>query len=603
MRILHLLSQTELTGSEAYAATLAQDQSQKGHSLFAISDGFHLDFPGILFTLSISTGSFWQRIRNIRKLIQFLQNHQIDLIHCHSRAACRHAYWACLFTQTPIVTTLHGFQHSSFSKKIWNIYGQTVIAVCEKLRTQLCDDFSMNPSSIKVLRNPIELDWDLSEKPNRHQLALIGRASGPKGERLRQIFREQSLTWLGLDSELKITLALSGLRAQDRLALLHSLPEKMRDRVSIISEHIDLKTVFKSAKAVIASGRIAVEAFAQGCEVVALGEARLEGRICEANLAFQLANNFGDVGNPEVLDTQAVTHELRKILREPLSLRQKEKLREVLNQEFSKTPICNEIEEIYRATRLWKKAPGLPILMYHQIPLQETNSKHRIFVTKEKFEKHLRFFAWKGFQTLSFQDLSDFWFERKSLSEFPLKPLVLTFDDGYRDNFENALPLLQKYNFKANLFILGDSSLIENNWDHEPGQPAAPLMSLVQKKQLPKENYAIESHGWNHLDLRSLPEEEVLEQMTRSKETLENDFKCRITTFAYPFGWIDARLPKLAQKAGYDFAVNTDRGALRWVDDRFALFRVNMFPEENLFSLWKKTSRNYRARYFRKRKQ
>ena len=603
MRILHLLSQTELTGSEAYAATLAQDQAQKGHEVFVISDGFHLEFPGTKTPLQISTGSFWQRIQNIQKLIKYLREHQIDVIHCHSRAACRHAYWASLFTQTPIVTTLHGFQHVSFSKKLWNIYGDTVIAVCERLQAQLCNEFSMNPSSIKVLRNPMNLHWENTENTQRKTIALVGRASGPKGERLMQVFREQGEALLNLDPEVRISLVLSGLSARDRGHLLGSLPEKLKPRVSIISEHIDLNTIFHSARLVVAAGRIAVEAFAQGCEVIALGEAKLEGRVSEENLAFQLANNFGDVGRTEVLDTQAVEHEIRKAFRDPLSSRQREKIKEVLQFEFSKTRICDEVEEIYRATRLWKKAPGLPVLMYHQIPLQETGSQHRIFVTKENFEKHLWFFTRMGFQTLSFQDLSDFWFERRPLSEFPEKPLVLTFDDGYRDNFENALPLLQKYKLKTNLFILGDASITKNTWDHEPGVESAPLMTLDQKKKLPKENYAIESHGWNHLDLRSLSDEQVLEQMTLSKFQLEKDLNHKITAFAYPFGLIDSRLPGLAKKAGYDFAVNTDRGALRWVDDRFSMFRVNIFPEENFFSLWKKTSRGYRARYFKKRKQ
>lgn len=602
MKILHLLSQTELTGSEAYAQTLCLEQAKAGHQIFVISDHLHLPFPGLYLPLKISTASFLERMRNILELRKFLRDNDIDVVHCHSRAACRHMAWARYKLRTAMVTTLHGYQHASFSKRLFNIYGDTVLAVCEKIREQLTGAFRMDPHSVRVLRNAMDLRWR-DPRPESKTLALIGRASGPKGARLKELFQEQLAGWLSSQPDLHVVAALSGLTPFEKAELQKAVPAKDSARVTITGDFIDLNTVFEQAFCVVASGRIALEAFAAGCEVVALGESSLEGRVSPETLAFCLASNFGDVGPEKILDPAAVTHHIRNIRRSPLTRTEREQVRTVIDREFSKPRICHEIEETYRSARLLRAAPTLPILMYHKVPNEDVPSKHKIYVSRDNFEKHLLFFQSQGFTSLTFDDLSDFWFERRPLSEFPEKPLMITFDDGYRDNLQNAAPLLEKYGMKATLFLLADHSIIENNWDEKEAGVDATLITLEEKKELPATIYAIGSHGLQHLDLRELSNEQILDQMRTSKQRLEQDLSRPIRAFAYPFGHVDARLPQLAREAGYDFAVNTDRGALRWVDDRHSMFRVNMFPHESWFSLWRKTAPWYRRRYFRTRGQ
>ncbi|MFN7728376.1 MAG: polysaccharide deacetylase family protein [Bdellovibrio sp.] len=602
MRILHLLSQTEMTGSEAYAQTLAQAQQAAGHQIFVISDHLHLPFPALYLPLSISTASFFKRMQNIFELRQFLIENKIDVVHCHSRAACRHAAWARHRLSIAMVTTLHGFQHASFSKRLFNIYGDTVFAVCEKIQEQLTGAFKMDPAQVRVLRNPMDFYWGESQHQQK-TIALIGRASGPKGARLKELFRDQVSSWLGIHPEAKVTLALSGLTASEKAELQKLVPSAQQDRVTITGDFLDLKTVFQTSFCVVASGRIAIEAFAFGCEVIALGEASLEGRLSSETLPFGLASNFGDVGPEKILDPSAVTHLIRNVIRSPLTKTEREKVKVVLEQEFSKPKICAAVEESYRSARLLRVARALPILMYHKVPDQEIPSRHKIYVSRDNFEKHLLFFQSQGFTTLTFDDLRDFWFEKRPLKDFPAKPLVLTFDDGYLDNLTNAAPLLEKYGMKATLFLLADHSIIQNTWDETEAGVDARLIDLEQKKALPAQVYGIGSHGLEHVDLRKISNDDVLKQMRVSKQKLEQDLGRSVVAFAYPFGHVDSRLPRLAQQAGYDFAVNTDRGALRWVDDRHSLFRINIFPHESWFSLWRKTSSWYRRSYFKKRGQ
>ena len=184
MRILHLLSQTELTGAEVYAQKLIASQHQDGHQVQLISDKFHVPTPVPLVPMSISTAGFWQRMRNIWHLRKYLKNQQIQVIHCHSRGAARHAYWARWGLNIAQVTTLHGRQHFSWSKRFVNIYGELLIAVCENVRQAHQQNFKTPASLFRILRNPFPIRADLKSQPVLPRLALLGRSSGPKGKRI-----------------------------------------------------------------------------------------------------------------------------------------------------------------------------------------------------------------------------------------------------------------------------------------------------------------------------------------------------------------------------------------------------------------------------------
>ena len=90
-------------------------------------------------------------------------------------------------------------------------------------------------------------------------------------------------------------------------------------------------------------------------------------------------------------------------------------------------------------------------------------------------------------------------------------------------------------------------------------------------------------------------------EICEGRDRIERELQTRVIAFAYPFGTYDERIKNLVKQAGFEFGIATDTGGLTIEDDRFAVFRVNMFPEESLFSLFKKTSAWYRWYYRRKR--
>lgn len=592
MRILHALSQTELTGSEAYAFDLASHQTREGHATLTLSDRFHLNFPGEKLSLELSTDSFWTRMANIRRIRRLLIEKKIDVIHAHSRGACRHVYWAARGLRIPILTTIHGYQHSSLSKRLFHIYGDYILAVCEKIRDQMIRDLRTKPYAIEVLRNPVAPRGVLPAHlpaaiPGR--ILLAGRSSGPKGRRLRAIFRE--LARGPLPAGTTVHLVLSGLESKERERLKEEWPE------ALVEGHLpSLQTAIAQSTIVLASGRIALEALAQGRRVFALGEASQPGFLTSQSEAEILASNFGDVGPEDDLDLPTIVRDLCAELERPSPQNA-----ENILAHFASEKILNRVIDLYRGLRLFKRTRSLPILMYHKVVDTAPETPHRTFVTTETFRKHIAFFKRGGYSTLHFRDLADFWWERRPLVEFPKRPLLLTFDDGYRNNLEKAAPLLAEAGLKAEIFLLADADIQRNHWDPDEGDESSAIMTLEEKKRLPRPTYAIGSHGLSHRAFPDLSEAEVLRELKVSKEKLESDFGQKVCSVAYPFGAIDGRLPELAREAGYDFAVNTDQGPVYWFTEPRSLFRVNIFPEDGVFSLWKKTSSWYREYYFRKR--
>jgi peptidoglycan/xylan/chitin deacetylase (PgdA/CDA1 family) len=233
------------------------------------------------------------------------------------------------------------------------------------------------------------------------------------------------------------------------------------------------------------------------------------------------------------------------------------------------------------------------------IPDTALPTKHKIFVPKTTFETQLRTLQRLKFTALTFNDLLDFFELKKSYSQFPKKPVLLTFDDGYKDNLTNALPLLAKYKFRAQLFLLSKPET-HNWWDQHDG-PTFALMNYEERQQLAKQKiFEIGSHSHHHVKLTEIPEENVLQDLTFSKQLLEKEFNTNVCAVAYPFGVTNKTVQNLAKKAGYSFGVNTSTGELLLSDDLFNIFRVNIFPEDGIFALWKKTSSWYRKRFFKK---
>lgn len=156
MNILHLLSQTHLTGAEVYAATLIKQQQAEGHRCWIVSDTLTISTTATYMAMSIHNRRLLNRLRNIYRLVHFCRKHRIEVIHAHSRAASWIANLVRWFVPVTYISTVHGRQSVHASSQRANVYGQHIIVVCEHLADHLRQELKIQHAQIHVIRNGIE---------------------------------------------------------------------------------------------------------------------------------------------------------------------------------------------------------------------------------------------------------------------------------------------------------------------------------------------------------------------------------------------------------------------------------------------------------------
>lgn len=657
MRILHLLSQTQLTGAEVHAGQLALDMSARGHKIWMMSDEFHIEdrLPGItLLRAPIHRAKTLGRLKTAWRLSKVILNEDIQVLHCHSRAAARIAAWTSLFIRflfwkkrPLIVTTFHGRHPPSLSKKLRSIYGDLEISICENVREfhraqrithqrqqillrnpivfkslpsgSTMDDGTKNSFESRVnTANSVETQINPSSTSSKFQTdsrsatwSLIGRWTGPKGERFVWLLENVFRPLLQRHSNLHLQL-LGGSPEDLNLKDQDSLKEFLKlfpNRAHWLGKTEGLNKYFKTSNLVFGGGRVALEALSEGAEVVALGEASFEGRVETSSLSRCFQSNFGDIDhkNPP-WEAKKIQDHLEEVLTNPLPPSQKEELLQRIVTEFDHKIIAGRLERLYASGLIQLRSPEwIPVLMYHQVVPEDFSTPHKIYVTAKTFEEHLKELQRLGKTPLHFRDLHERRqniIDGKRLPPLPKKPVILTFDDGYLNNLTEALPLLEKYNTKATIFLLADSSLDTNSWDKGSGAPEQKLLSPTERQKLASHPLIeIGAHGFRHQKMTEMSEEERLFELQESKKSLEKEFKFPILTYAYTYGARSEDASLLAERSGYSYAVNTDTGGLHHEEDPFSIFRVSIFPQDRAPQIRKKTSSWYRRYYFFKRGQ
>ncbi|MEQ1723470.1 MAG: polysaccharide deacetylase family protein, partial [Pseudobdellovibrio sp.] len=546
----------------------------------------------------VETRSKLQFVKNVLWLRNFIRKQNIQVIHTHSRASAKLGYWATLCSNTALVSTVHGIQHSSFSKKLHNQYGEFIIAVCENIKKHLVKDFAYDSKRIKCIANPIDTSSysyrDTSPSDNLN-IAIVGRTTGPKGERTRQVI--EILFSDDLKSK-KFNLTLVGGNLADL-----NISASIKSQINEVHPKALNSDIYSQYNLVIGSGRVCMESLITGNNTIAFGEAQYVGLVTEDNYSEALESNFGDI-HPDSKDPEINSSDFISVIKKLSQSSVNKNLSETAKQSFSISHISKKVMRIYESAFFLKHyAKWIPTLMYHKIPDQEIQSQHKIYVTRDNFEKHLKFFKKLGFKTLTFSELKKYSTGELSFNTFPKKPLILTFDDGYADNLQNASPLLKKYGFRAQLFLLANQSIDQNSWDVSSAEPAHEIVSGADRQKWKNSAFEIGSHGFSHKKITEFTNEESFKELVDSKKALEVEFNLPINVYAFTYGITAESSSELAQAANYDYAVNTDTGGLIAEEEPYAIFRVNIFPDESYWSLFKKTSSWYRKYYFQKRKK
>jgi len=582
MNILMALSQLEVTGAEVYATTIGNRLIEKGHGVFFVSDTLTKPVNGPLFKLRFNKRSIPRRFWHVAYLIWLIKKHNIQLVHAHSRASSWSCYVACKLTGTPMISTVHGRQPVHASRKAFHALGYAAVAVCEDIKQQLIDALGVPAEQIRVIRNGIETDRFVPCPPPANPkpvISIVGRLTGPKGELCHRLLDEV------LDLDRYRVQVVSGSQVTPRF-------ERFKDKAEFIGYVEDMPSLLAGSDLVIGAGRVAMEALLCGRPTLAIGEAKAIGVVTPDNVEAALASNFGDIG-PRDLDIDFAS--LPALIHQGLALGQSdEAVRERVRQEYDLDAVVERLEQVYQDAWVGTHRREIPVLMYHRfICDQSEKGVHGTWLPVAMLEKHLQLLKRLGFESLTFRDLADKGFIQR------LQPgkrfVILTVDDGYRDNLQLLLPLLEQYGFKAVIYVVTGED--HNRWDVEvadnPDRPV-PLMNTDELKQILASGHVeLGGHTLTHPRLSQLDEAEQRRQIQENKAQLEAITGAPLVSFAYPYGDYDATSKRLVQEAGYRFAVATNSGPLALHQDPYAIRRIGIFPRTDVFGLWRKVRGNY----------
>jgi peptidoglycan/xylan/chitin deacetylase (PgdA/CDA1 family) len=216
---------------------------------------------------------------------------------------------------------------------------------------------------------------------------------------------------------------------------------------------------------------------------------------------------------------------------------------------------------------------GIRILFYHRI----ADDEDELAVPPRRFREQMTYLASAGFRVLDVVEVGD----TLARGEVPQRTIGLSFDDGYRDVAENALPLLSELGFRATVFVATGVTDGRASFQWYRRQP--PLLAWDEIVELDRRGtLEFEAHSVTHPNLLNLDDRRAAEEIIDSRRRLETRLGRPVAAFSYPAGLFGERERGLVVQAGYRVAVSCRPGINRPSTDRFALLRRQVDARDRL---------------------
>jgi peptidoglycan/xylan/chitin deacetylase (PgdA/CDA1 family) len=224
---------------------------------------------------------------------------------------------------------------------------------------------------------------------------------------------------------------------------------------------------------------------------------------------------------------------------------------------------------------LLARSVTLPILMYHRIDLLTPSLPaitRRLTVDPRDFAAQMEWLHAHGWHAVTQLQAFDALERGASL---PPRPIMITFDDGYRDVWGKASAVLARLHMPATAYIITDRI----------SGPDPSFLTWGDLRLLERRGITIGSHTVTHTELTLLDDSQALTELRDSRATLEQHLGHPVQWFAYPAGREDARVRQLVGEAGYVLAVTTQPGAVQRADDPFELRRYEVLDSTGVAGL------------------
>ena len=220
-------------------------------------------------------------------------------------------------------------------------------------------------------------------------------------------------------------------------------------------------------------------------------------------------------------------------------------------------------------------ATPVPILMYHVIADSPAGTPYpELYVSESDFAAQMRWLERHGYRAVTQRDVWNHWHRGGTL---PRKPIVISFDDGYRSVAEAALPHLRQRSWPAVLNLTVKNLRVSGG------------LSQFRVRSLIAAGWELASHSLTHPDLTSLDARTLAREVTRSRAVLRSRFGVPVDFFCYPAGRHDARVIRAVRRAGYLGATTTLDGLARPAEP-YELHRVRVSGSDGVMGLAEKLS-------------
>lgn len=204
----------------------------------------------------------------------------------------------------------------------------------------------------------------------------------------------------------------------------------------------------------------------------------------------------------------------------------------------------------------------IPILMYHSICNDDPNNS--LMIPTEMFAEQMEWLRENDFTAMSMDDV----IEAMNTGKVPKRPVLITFDDGYADNYINAFPELKNNNLKGTFFIISDTITEEGGY----------YMSTSMLKEMKEAGMEIENHTANHLELNNLSREDAIDSIKRGQEFLRSVIGSNGNYLCYPVGRYSDETIEIQKELGIKAALTTQGGISSIADGKYELKRIRISP-------------------------
>jgi peptidoglycan/xylan/chitin deacetylase (PgdA/CDA1 family) len=236
---------------------------------------------------------------------------------------------------------------------------------------------------------------------------------------------------------------------------------------------------------------------------------------------------------------------------------------------------------------------GAIVLMYHAIGgIDEPPSKY--VVSLRRFKRQMAWLRWTGRAVITVGELVT---DLKGGTPPAAGAVIISFDDGYADNYREALPVLREHGFRATIFVVSSCVGGVGSWGDDPILLGRQLLTAGEVEALRSEGCEIGGHSRTHPSLVAIASDDLEAEIAGSRRELEQLSGHPVTTFAYPFGDFDPTVARTVRDCGYEGACCSRSGINELRTPLFELRRVEVRGTD---SLWQFIGMAWRGRRSRR---